>query len=115
MSTGRIYTLNAVDEQILVNQYEIRYGSASLIGTISEPRVIELVADAIGFNSNDGILYYAGYDGSGAYQLFAINVRGNPFAWIKTPITYHTNYCYLNRLNFDNLNNRLFALDNELD
>lgn len=115
MSTGRIYTLNVVDEQILVNQYEIKDGSDSLIGTISEPGIIGLVVDAIGFNSNDGILYYAGPDGSGEYQLFAMNVRENPFAWTKTPITYNAIYYYLNGLNFDNSNNRLFALHNELD
>lgn len=115
MSTGRIYTLNVVDEQILVNQYEIKDGSDSLIGTISEPGITGLVAEAIGFNSNDGILYYAGPDGSGEYQLFAMQVRANPFIWTKTPLTYNAFYYYLTGLNYDNANNRLFAMLTELD
>jgi len=115
MSTGRIYTLNVVDEQILVKQYEIKDGTDSLIGVISEPGIIGLVAEAIGFNSNDGVLYYTGPDGDGVNTLFAMQVRANPFTWTKTPITDDNLYFYLTGLNYDNSLNKLFSMKTELD
>jgi hypothetical protein len=115
MSTGRIYTLNVVDEEILVKQYEIKDGTDTLIGIISEPGIIGLVVDAIGFNSNDGVLYYAGPDGEGVSTLFSMQVRANPFSFTKSPITDDNLYFYLTGLNYDNSLDKLFAMKTELD
>jgi hypothetical protein len=58
-----------------VNEFDIDEGTDSLLGVIYEPGAIGLIVDAIGFNANEGILYYVGFnDGPGLY-LYAIPVR----------------------------------------
>jgi len=113
MSTGKIYTLetNAAG-YIKVNEYDISTGTDNLLGTIYEPGIMGLIADAIGFDSNNGILYYVGVDGTSSLCLYGIPVREEVFSYSKTPVITSTPG-NISSVNYDNVNNTLFALNNE--
>ncbi|MFZ4521342.1 MAG: hypothetical protein ACOYNC_06530 [Bacteroidales bacterium] len=106
MSTGKIYTLRSDSiGYISVNEYDIPTGTDSLLGVISEPGLYGIVVDAIGFDSNHGIIYYAGPDGSSTDCLFSIPVRNPVFSWAKKTLltTAPGNNFY--SVNYDNVNN----------
>lgn len=114
MSTGRIYDLRlGPPSSINIGEFDIATGTDSLVGVATEPGLDGLVVDAITFDANNGILYYAGPDGSGVYSLFAFHVRANPFTWTKVPLTGSSGMYYLNGLAFDNPGNKLFALERD--
>lgn len=116
MSTGKIYNLTSdAVGYINVNEYDIRTGTDSLLGVISEPGVLGIVADATGFDSNNGILYYVGYDNSPFYSLYAISVRSDEFSFTKTTITGVAPANNFSGLNYDNINNTLYALNAQFD
>ncbi len=114
MSTGRIYDLRiGPPSSININEFDIATGTDSLVGVATEPGIDGLVVDAVTFDANNGILYYAGPDGSGVYSLFAFHVRANPFTWTKVALTGPSGMFYLNGLAFDNPGNKLFALERD--
>ncbi|MBL7944376.1 MAG: T9SS type A sorting domain-containing protein, partial [Flavobacteriales bacterium] len=100
---------------ISIYQYDIESNQDSLIGTIYEPGVIGIVADAIGFDSNNGILYYAGYTNDPAIALYAIPVRDSSFSFTKTILNAPDPYSSITSLNFDNVNEKLFAANDTYD
>jgi len=116
MSTGKIYNLKVNEVgQISINQYDIKSGTDSLIGMVNEPGLLGLVVDAVTFDANQGILYYAGVDGESIPTLFGFQVRSTPFTYTKQQL-YTNNVAYnMTCLNFDNVNNRLFALGAAFD
>ena len=116
MSTGKVYTLRSDSVgYISVNEYDINTGTDSLLGVISEPGLYGIAIDAIGFDSNNGIIYYIGDDGNSTTCLFSIPVRNPVFSWTKT--TLHTTAPGNNffSVNYDNVNNIIYALNAEYD
>jgi hypothetical protein len=109
MSTGKIYNLGVLTDSVLVNEYDIKSGTDSLLGVIDEEGIQGVIIDASGFNSNDGIMYFVGIDGLSQLCLFSINVREPEFSYSKTVLITEPDKNYSN-LNYDNLNNELYAM-----
>ncbi len=111
MSTGKIYNLRMEEsDYISVNEYDIKNGTDSLLGTIYEPGIIGIVADATGFDSNNGVFYYAGYDTTSALCLYAIPVREPVFSYSKTILQSALSPGNITSVNYDNVNNTLYAM-----
>ena len=111
MSTGKIYNLKIEEsDYISVNEYDIKNGTDSLLGTIYEPGIMGIVADATGFDSNNGIFYYAGYDTTSALCLYAVPVREPLFTFSKTILQSTLSPGNITSVNYDNVNNTLYAL-----
>ncbi|MBK7172629.1 MAG: hypothetical protein IPH84_05220 [Bacteroidales bacterium] len=86
MSTGKLYSLELDTVGFIsVNEFDISTGAETLLGTIVEPGVNGIVADAIGFDSNNGILYYIGFDET-SICLYGIPRKKSGFSWIKTTL-----------------------------
>jgi hypothetical protein len=116
MSTGKIYTLSADStDYIVVNQYDITSGADSILGAIYEPGIMGIIADATGFNSNQGILYYVGIDGSNALNLFSIDVRSTVFSYTKTLVITPNFGNNIQSVNYDNVHDKLFAMNSVYD
>ena len=116
MSTGKIYDLRLdSNEYISVNEFDITTGTDSLIGVIYEPGANAIVADAIGFNSNDGIIYYVGFTNEPAICLYAIPVREDDFSFSRTTLLPTAPYNILTGVNYDNANDKLYALNATYD
>jgi hypothetical protein len=111
MSTGKVYTLDMDPvNQIYVSEFDLNTGSSTIIGQLNEPGMQGLVVDATGFDSNHGIIYYIGYDGNEQLCLFSIPVREAVFSYSKTPLAYSSGVYYINSLNYDNVNDKLYGL-----
>jgi len=116
MSTGKIYDLRLDStEYISVNEFDIQTGTDSLIGVIYEPGANAIVADAIGFNSNDGIIYYVGFTNEPAICLYAIPVREDVFSFSRTTLLPTAPYNILTSVNYDNVNDKIYALNATYD
>ncbi len=114
MSTGKIYTLSgSVTDYISVNEFDINTGEATLIGQIFEPGILGLIADATGFDSNNGILYYAGYDTLPSLCLYGIQVREPVFTYTKTTLIPTAPGNIITSVNYDNVNNTIYAMNAE--
>ena len=114
MSTGKIYSLSLASVgHISVNEYDIATGSEIVLGVITEPGVNGIITDAISFDSNNGILYYVGYDDSPAACLYGIPVRNPVFSWTKTTLLTTAPGNNFSSVNYDNVNNILFAMNAE--
>lgn len=112
MSTGKLYDLRMDStDYFSVNEFTIATGTDSLLGIIHEPGADGLVVDAIGFDANNGILYYVGFTNEPALYLYAIPVREELFSYTRTPLTGNSPYNSLTSLNYDNVNDKLFALN----
>jgi hypothetical protein len=98
-----------------VNEYDISTGTDSLLGVISEPGLYGIFVDAIGFDSNHGIIYYIGYDGNATYCLFSIPVRNPVFSWAKKTLLTTAAGNNFSSVNYDNGHNILYALNAEYD
>jgi hypothetical protein len=98
-----------------VNEFDITTGTDSLIGVIYEPGANAIVADAIGFNSNDGIIYYVGFTNEPAICLYAIPVREEVFTFSRTTLVPTAPYNILTGVNYDNVNDKIFALNATYD
>jgi hypothetical protein len=110
MSTGKMYNLKMeTDEYISIYEFDINTNQDSLIGVIYEPGANGLVADAIGFDANIGILYYVGFTNDPALCLYAIPVRENQFSFTKTILNPTEPYNIITSVNFDNVNEIIFA------
>ena len=67
-----------------MNEFDINTGTDSVLGVISEPGILGIIADATGFDSNNGILYYVGYDGNSLpIACISIPVRESCFFLVK--------------------------------
>jgi hypothetical protein len=116
MSTGKIYTLTSDSiGYISVNEFDMNTGTDSLVGVISEPGIQGIISDATGFDSNNGILYYIGYDVSPANCLYSIAVREPVFTWSKTTILTTTPFNNFSSVNYDNVNDIIYASNAEYD
>jgi hypothetical protein len=116
MSTGKIYKLSSDSiGYISVNEYDISSGTENLLGIIVEPGVYGIVADAIGFDSNNGILYYVGFDGANQSCLYGVPVRDPVFSWFKTMLLTTAAGNNITSVHYDNVNNILFALNAEFN
>lgn len=114
MSTGKIYTLSSpVSDYINVNEYDINTGEATLIGQIFEPGILGIIADATGFDSNNGILYYAGYDTLPSMCLYGIQVREPVFTYTKTTLIPTAPGNNISGVNYDNVKNTIYAMNAE--
>lgn len=115
MSTGKMYNLiMETDEYINIYEIDINTNQNTLIGTIFEPGVTGIVADAIGFDSNNGIIYYVGFNNEAALVLYAVSVRDSQFSYTKTRLTTEPN-SNITSVNFDNVNNVLYATNDTYD
>jgi hypothetical protein len=116
MSTGKIYNLiMETEEYISIYEYNIESNQDSLIGVIYEPGAIGIVADAIGFDSNNGILYYVGPTNGNELSLYSIPVRNNSFSFTRTILNTANPNISITSLNFDNINEKLFAVNDTYD
>lgn len=116
MSTGMMYNLIMESEEYInVYELDITTNTESLIGTIYEPGANGIVADAIGFDSNNGIMYYAGYTNDPASCIYAISVRDTAFSYTKTILAGTQPYNSITCVNYDNVNNKIFALNDAYD
>jgi Secretion system C-terminal sorting domain len=116
MSTGKLYNLIMETEgYISIYEYDIALNEDTLIGTIYEPGVTGIIADAIGFDSNNGILYYAGYTNDPALALYAVPVRDEVFSFTRTILNTPDLFTNLTSLNFDNVQEKLFAAKDTYD
>jgi hypothetical protein len=116
MSTGKLYNLiMETAENISIYEYDIALNENVLIGTIYEQGVTGIVADAIGFDSNNGILYYAGYTNDPALALYAVPVRDEVFSFSRTILNTPDLFASLTSLNFDNVQEKLFSAKDTYD
>jgi hypothetical protein len=116
MSTGKMYNLiMETEEYISIYEYDIESNQDSLIGVIYEPGAIGIVADAIGFDSNNGILYYVGPTNGNELSLYSIPVRNNSFSFTRTILNTANPNISITSLNFDNINEKLFAVNDTYD
>jgi len=116
MSSSKMYNLVMETEgYISVYEYDFESNQDSLIGTIYEEGVIGIVADAIGFDSNNGILYYAGYTTDSELALYSVPVREDSFTFTRTILNTPAINSSITSLNFDNVNERLFATNDSFD
>jgi hypothetical protein len=116
MSTGKMYNLiMETEEYISIYEYDIESNQDSLIGVIYEPGAIGIVADAIGFDSNNGILYYVGPTNGTELSLYSIPVRNNSFSFTRTILNTANPNISITSLNFDNINEKLFAVNDTYD
>jgi hypothetical protein len=116
MSTGKMYNLKIeTEEYISIYEFSINTNLDSLIGVIYEPGANGLVADAIGFDANNGILYYVGFTNDPAICLYAIPVRENQFSFTKTMLNATEPYNIITSVNFDNVNEIIFARNATFD
>jgi hypothetical protein len=116
MSNSKMYNLAmATEGYIDIYEYDIVSNEDTLIGTIYEPGVIGIVADAISFDSNNGIIYYCGYTNDPALALYAIPVREETFSFTKTILNTAGTNSNITSLNFDNVNEKLFATSDSYD
>jgi hypothetical protein len=116
MSTGNMYNLIVeTEDYINVYEYDIEASEEVLIGTIYEPGVQGIVVDAISFDSNNGIIYYVGVPSDGPLALYAIPVREETFSFTKTDLITQTLGNVITGLNYDNVNDKLFATNNTYD
>jgi len=114
MSTGKIYTLSgSVADYITVNEYDINTGESTLLGQIFEPGIQGIIADATGFDSNNGILYYVGYDTLPSACLYGIQVREPVFTYTKTTLITTAAGNIITSVNYDNVNNTIYAMNAE--
>jgi hypothetical protein len=114
MSTGKIYTLRMDSASYFsVNEYEISTGTESLLGVIYEPGFSGIVTDAISFDSNNGILYYIGFDGIGDVCIYAVPVRNPDFTWSKTPLITTAPQNNISSVCYDNVRQTIFAMNAE--
>lgn len=111
MSTGKMYNLQMEDEEyISIYEYDINTNQDSLIGVIFEPGANALVADAIGFDANNGILYYVGFTNDPALCLYAVPIRENQFSFTKTILNpTAAPFNIITSVNFDNVNEIIYA------
>ncbi len=116
MSTGMMYNLiMETEEYISIYAFDIATNTDSLIGTIYEPGAIGIVADAIGFDSNNGILYYVGFGNDPYPYLYAVPVRDAVFSYTKTILAPTAPYNSITSVNFDNVNEVIYALNDTYD
>ena len=116
MSTGKMYNLiMETDENISIYEFNVNTNEDSLIGIINEPGVIGIVTDAIGFDSNNGIIYYVGYTNDPAIGLYAISVRDSVFSYTRTILNTTAPINNIFGVNYDNENDKLFALNDTYD
>jgi hypothetical protein len=116
MSTGKIYNLTSDSVgYISVNEFDLNSGTESVLGVISEPGIQGIIADATGFDSNNGILYYVGYDTVPSNCLYSIPVRDPVFSWSKTTLLTTAPGNNFSSVNYDNVNNILYASNAEYD
>ena len=116
MSTGKMYNLiMETEENISIYAFDINANEDSLIGIIYEPGANGIVADAIGFDSNNGILYYIGFTNDPALCLYAIPVRDSVFSYSKTILTATAPYNNITCVNYDNSNGKIYALSDSYD
>ncbi len=116
MSTSKMYNLSMETEgYISIYEYDFETNQDTLIGTIYEPGVIGIVADAIGFDSNNGILYYVGYTNDPALALYSVPVRDAFFSFTRTLLNTPSANSSIGSLNFDNVNEKLFATNDTFD
>lgn len=116
MSTGKMYNLiMETEEYINVYSYDFATNTDSLIGTIYEPGVNGIIVDAIGFDSDNGIIYYVGFTNDSNLALYAIPVRESEFSFTKTILNTTNTFNTITSLNFDNVNDKLFATNSLYD
>lgn len=96
-------------------EFDIEANEQVLIGSIYEPGVMGIVVDAIGFDSNNGIIYYVGVPSEGPLALYAIPVREEVFSYTKTDLITQNAMNVITGLNYDNVNDKLFATNNTYD
>ena len=111
MSTGKMYNLKMeTEEYISIYEFDINTNQDSLIGVIYEPGANGIVVDAIGFDANNGILYYVGFTNDPALCLYAIPVRESQFSFTKTIINpTAAPFNIITSVNFDNVNEVIYA------
>lgn len=109
MSTGMMYKLSIdINKTVSVIANSISTNQDSLIGTFTEPNLIGLLADAICFDANKGIIYHIGMNQNNSKDLYAMYVRDTIFTYTKTPIIGQENN-NLSALQFDNVNNKIYC------
>lgn len=116
MSNSKMYNLS-METEGYINIYENDFetNQDTLFGTIFELGVIGIVADAIGFDSNNGILYYVGYTNDPALALYSVPVRDDSFSFTRTILNTSSAYSSISSINFDNVNEKLFAANDTFD
>lgn len=116
MSIGKIYNLTSDSIGYFnVNEYDINTGTDSVIGTINEPGIIGIITEATCFDSNNGILYYIGYDTLPSTCIYSIPVRNTDFSFTKTSLLTNATISNFMGVNYDNVNNRIYALSSVFD
>ena len=116
MSTSVMYNLlMETPGYIDIYAFDTATNEDSLIGTIYEEGAMGLVADAIGFDSNNGILYYVGMTNDPALALYAVPVRESTFSFTRTILSTPDAFNNITSLNYDNVNERLFASNDTYD
>jgi hypothetical protein len=116
MSNSKMYNLFMETEGYIdVYEYDIVANEDSLIGTIPVPGVNGIVTDAIGFDSNNGIIYYVGFTNENALALYSIPVRDETFSYSVTLLNTSASAGSITSLNFDNVNEKLFAVNDVVD
>jgi hypothetical protein len=114
MSTGKIYNLKSDSiGYFSISEYNLSTGSSSTLGVVSEPGINGIISDATCFDSNNGILYYVGYDTLPSLCLYSIPVRNTDFSYTKTTLLTTAPGNNISSVNYDNVQNTIFAMNAE--
>ncbi len=115
MSTGKMYNL-VIDSTDYINvyEYDVNSNQDTFRGSVYEPGINFLYTDAISFDSNNGIIYYVGPAIDSFTILYAISVRGG-FSYTKTRLTTTAPISYIYGVNFDNVNEKIYAVNDTYD
>jgi len=118
MSTGIMYKL-VIDtyNMVFVVANTMNTNKDSIVGSFVEPNLIGLLADAICFDANKGIIYHIGVNQNKSKDLYAMYVRDTniiSFIFTKTPIVSEESSVF-SSIQFDNVNNKIYGLRGNFD
>lgn len=109
MSTGMMYKLTlGANSTVSVIASSVSTNRDSLKGSFVIPNLGGLLADAICFDANRGIIYHIVVNPNNSKDLYAISVRDSILIYTITPITGEEDNDF-SGLQFDNVNNKIYA------
>lgn len=113
MATGIIFNLapDDVSGYFGIKAYDTSTGNDTLLGLINEPITMGVIADATCYDSNNGVFYFVGYDAQQVYSLFSVSLAAPAFAYTKVPLGVSAPVNIFQNVNYDNVNNRIYALN----
>ncbi len=112
MSTGKIYNLAPdVSGYFNIIEYDLNSGTDVILGVIPESITMGVIADNTCFDSNNALFYFLGYDSTGTHCIYTIDLSNALFSYSKTPLQLLAPVNIFQNVNYDNVNNLIFAMN----